>query len=85
MNRNPSDKNGILKRTFLPKMYFESNNSTDNRGGKEGDNNTVTDYINEIKRRGSFEPLFPNENYHYYKQFFEEERLNDKILSEYLN
>ena len=38
----------------------------------------------EYKRRGQFIMVFPNENYQLYKQFFEDERVSDKILYENL-
>lgn len=42
----------------------------------------------EAKRRGKFKRIFPNINFHYYKQFFEEDRplnyfLDAKLLHKF--
>ena len=39
------------------------------------------DDIEESKRVGGFEMIFPNNNYGYYKTFFEEERPLNVILN----
>lgn len=36
----------------------------------------------EFKRRGKFKRVFPSIDYHYYKQFFSEERLLNFVLDQ---
>ena len=69
-----SNEKGILKRNFLPRIL----NQSDIIGNYASeDHDVIMETCAENERRGKFIRLFPNENFPYYRQFFEEERRND--------
>eukprot|EP00347_Sterkiella_histriomuscorum_P002781 403366823 len=78
-----SDRGNLLKRNFLPKMYKETTNVNQIQQQKI-EQKLIIEMLAEYERKGNFKRLFPTENYNQYKLFFDEEKLNDKILGDYL-
>lgn len=89
-------KNGIIKKNFLPKVYKQQLSSfgKDNfcpfpvipQNKREiADYHMVEETLLEHERKGGFIRVYPNENHvHVYRKFFEEERVSDNILHNYI-
>lgn len=72
---------GLAKNSHL---FYESKSSS-MYSGSGGDQEALTEFVEQTTRQGNFERIFPLDiNVDYYSQFFERERPNNEMVRKYI-